>query len=644
MLDLGFIHDLKKIVKMLPAKRQSLFFSATMPSAIKDLADKFLTDPAQVSVAPASTTVERVDQYVTFVQQAEKQALLTMMLRSGFSDRGNMDRVLIFTRTKHGADRVVKLLAGNGIAANAIHGNKSQPQRERALAEFKAGKVKILVATDIAARGIDVSGVSHVINFELPNVSEQYVHRIGRTARAGAAGVAGRLLRRGRAAVPQGDREAHQAADRSGAAAGELPPRGRPHQIEPHRPRGSGARGAPARPGSSRKALLGTSGAARKRRGCGAEAQCAAPPGARPRLSRSPAHRWQCCPRPNKGGGMLRFSPLFLALAAAPAAAQDDEIVVTGRGLSEAIGESVFDTMILDRERLAGSASNRLDEILKEVPGFQLFRRSDARSANPTSQGATLRALGGNASSRALLILDGVPQTDPFGGWISWPAYDPRRLGQVRVVRGGGSGANGPGALAGTIDLISAAPSDLEGVAASLAYGSRDSADAFAGIGAGLGAGFLTFSGSYARGDGFAPVIPEQRGPADRTAPYEQASASVRAVTPLSGGIELQAYGLIFTDERERGTAFSDISTTGADASFRLVGSGAWQWSALGYVQTRQFYNSFASINAARTTAAQASEQYNVPSTGLGARVRAAAADRRRRRASHRRRMARDRG
>jgi ATP-dependent RNA helicase RhlE len=190
MLDLGFIHALKAIVKLLPAKRQSLFFSATMPKAIKDLADKFLTDPAQVSVAPAATTAERVDQYVSFVQQSEKQALLTMMLRAGFSDRGNMDRVLIFTRTKHGADRVVKLLVGNGIAANAIHGNKSQPQRERALAEFKSGKVKILIATDIAARGIDVSGVSHVINFELPNVAEQYVHRIGRTARAGAAGVA----------------------------------------------------------------------------------------------------------------------------------------------------------------------------------------------------------------------------------------------------------------------------------------------------------------------------------------------------------------------------------------------------------------------------------------------------------------------
>jgi ATP-dependent RNA helicase RhlE len=196
MLDLGFIHDLKKIVRFLPEKRQSLFFSATMPKAIRDLADKFLTDPEQVAVTPVASTVERVEQYVTYVNQAEKPALLTMMLRVGFGapspgkKGGSMDRVLIFSRTKHGADRIVKQLAQTGIPANAIHGNKSQPQRERALAEFKDGKVKILIATDIAARGIDVSGVSHVINFDLPNVSEQYVHRIGRTARAGAAGVA----------------------------------------------------------------------------------------------------------------------------------------------------------------------------------------------------------------------------------------------------------------------------------------------------------------------------------------------------------------------------------------------------------------------------------------------------------------------
>ncbi|GAA0726225.1 DEAD/DEAH box helicase [Sphingomonas japonica] len=185
MLDLGFIHTLRKIVAMLPRDRQSLFFSATMPKTIRDLADQFLTDPVEVRVTPAATTVERIDQYVTFVNQVEKQFLLTL-----FIERNDIERALIFTRTKHGADRVVKLLAASGIAANAIHGNKSQPQREKALAEFRSGKVKLLVATDIAARGIDVPGVSHVLNFELPNVAEQYVHRIGRTARAGAEGVA----------------------------------------------------------------------------------------------------------------------------------------------------------------------------------------------------------------------------------------------------------------------------------------------------------------------------------------------------------------------------------------------------------------------------------------------------------------------
>ena len=185
MLDLGFIHALRKIVKMVPRQRQTLFFSATMPQSIRELADQFIKDPALVSIKPAATTAERVDQFATLVNQAEKQALLTMTLRDPA-----IERVLVFTRTKHGADRVVRLLGGNGIPANAIHGNKSQANRERALAAFKTGEVKVLVATDIAARGIDVSGVSHVINFELPNVPEQYVHRIGRTARAGNDGIA----------------------------------------------------------------------------------------------------------------------------------------------------------------------------------------------------------------------------------------------------------------------------------------------------------------------------------------------------------------------------------------------------------------------------------------------------------------------
>jgi ATP-dependent RNA helicase RhlE len=185
MLDLGFIHALKRIVKLLPAKRQSLFFSATMPKTIASLADEFLSDPAKVAVTPVATTVERVEQRVMFVPAAQKQALLAAVLRDPA-----IERVLVFTRTKHGADKVVRGLDREGIAAAAIHGNKSQPQRERALAAFRAGKSRVLVATDIAARGIDVDGVTHVINFELPNVPESYVHRIGRTARAGADGVA----------------------------------------------------------------------------------------------------------------------------------------------------------------------------------------------------------------------------------------------------------------------------------------------------------------------------------------------------------------------------------------------------------------------------------------------------------------------
>jgi len=185
MLDLGFIHALKRIVALVPPKRQTLFFSATMPKAIKELADKYLTNPAEVSVTPAATTVERIEQSVTMVNQAEKTALLAMVLKSE-----PVERALVFSRTKHGADKMVRMLEAAGIPANAIHGNKSQAQRERALALFRSGEVNVLVATDIAARGIDIPGVSHVINFDLPDVPEQYVHRIGRTARAGADGIA----------------------------------------------------------------------------------------------------------------------------------------------------------------------------------------------------------------------------------------------------------------------------------------------------------------------------------------------------------------------------------------------------------------------------------------------------------------------
>ena len=190
MLDLGFIHALRKISELVPDDRQTLFFSATMPKQIQELVGKYCRNPVKVSVTPESTTAERIDQYLFMVQQDEKQTLIEMILSERHKVPGKFERVLIFARTKHGCDRIVKKLGQAGIPANAIHGNKSQPQRERALDEFKRAKTPILVATDVAARGIDIPGVSHVINYELPNVPEQYVHRIGRTARAGKDGIA----------------------------------------------------------------------------------------------------------------------------------------------------------------------------------------------------------------------------------------------------------------------------------------------------------------------------------------------------------------------------------------------------------------------------------------------------------------------
>ncbi|MDB4954527.1 MAG: helicase [Myxococcales bacterium] len=185
MLDMGFIHDVKRVIGLLPTRRQTLFFSATMPREAQELADRLLHDPETVAVTPPATTAEKVDQELYLVEKADKRALLVDVLRDV-----DMRRVLIFSRTKHGANRISEHLEKAGIGAEAIHGNKSQNARERALANFKAGKIRCLVATDIAARGIDIDDVTHVVNFDIPEVPEQYVHRIGRTARAGAAGMA----------------------------------------------------------------------------------------------------------------------------------------------------------------------------------------------------------------------------------------------------------------------------------------------------------------------------------------------------------------------------------------------------------------------------------------------------------------------
>lgn len=185
MLDMGFIHDIKRILKLIPKKRQTLFFSATMPKEIEQLAAAMLKHPKTVEIEPQSSTVDNVQQQLYYVTRNDKNALLIDLLKNK-----ELESVLIFTRTKHGADKVVKSLAKVKITAAAIHGNKSQNARQRALSEFKEHKLRVLVATDIAARGIDVDSLSHVINYELPNIPETYVHRIGRTARAGKSGIA----------------------------------------------------------------------------------------------------------------------------------------------------------------------------------------------------------------------------------------------------------------------------------------------------------------------------------------------------------------------------------------------------------------------------------------------------------------------
>lgn len=185
MLDMGFIHDIRKLLKRLPERRQSLFFSATMPAPIVELSQQILYKPERISIRPQQKTADKIDQSIYFVKKQEKSKLLVHLLETV-----NMDSVLVFSRTKYGADKIVKVLKRAGIAAGAIHGNKSQGARERVLGDFKKGETRVLVATDIASRGIDLDALSHVINFDLPNIPETYVHRIGRTGRAAASGIA----------------------------------------------------------------------------------------------------------------------------------------------------------------------------------------------------------------------------------------------------------------------------------------------------------------------------------------------------------------------------------------------------------------------------------------------------------------------
>lgn len=300
---------------------------------------------------------------------------------------------------------------------------------------------------------------------------------------------------------------------------------------------------------------------------------------------------------------------------APPSAPAQAAIVITGTALPEAKAEQAYSVERIGKRQIAQSPTHEIDQLLKDVPGVQLFRRSDARSGHPTSQGVTLRALGGNASSRALLVLDGVPQTDPFGGWVNWPAYDPLNLSQIRVVRGGGSVVNGPGSLAGTIEMISSAD---RGTSGEIDVGSRNSVEARARLALPLGGGLLALSGRGERSDGFIPITAGTRGPADEPAPYHEWSGRARWAVPVGNSVELQANLDAFHDWRTRGIDFTQNRTNGADASLRLIGRGSWQWSALAYWQRRNLMSSFASVSAGRLAATQVSLQDSVPSTGLG--------------------------
>lgn len=305
-------------------------------------------------------------------------------------------------------------------------------------------------------------------------------------------------------------------------------------------------------------------------------------------------------------------------MQALPPPQPETAIVVTARALPDPAADRAFAFDTIEQDQLRNAPSTQLDQILKDIPGLQLFRRSDARSGHPTSQGVTLRALGGNASSRALLILDGVPQSDPFGGWINWPAFDPAALAEVRVVRGGGSVANGPGALAGSIEMIS----DLtEGRSAGAEAGSRESVEGRMYLGTDVGPGTFSLSVRGGQSDGFIPITASTRGPADRPAPYRGASARALWAAPLSPETRLQLSFSGFIDRRDRGVPFTVNRTDGADASLRLIGSSDWRWSALVYGQWRELESSFASVNASRSSAVRASLQDSVPSTGFGGSV-----------------------
>ncbi len=324
----------------------------------------------------------------------------------------------------------------------------------------------------------------------------------------------------------------------------------------------------------------------------------------------------------------IRFV-LSVSLLAVPVAAQDTDpvrdnakeegpiLIVTGRGLPDTPASPAYGTVIVDREEVLAVPSGRIEEALGSVAGFQEFRRSDSRSSNPTAQGVSLRALGGNATSRALVTLDGVPVADPFFGHIPFTALLPEQVGRIAVTRGGGSGPFGAGALAGTIAVESLSPELQAPLGASVLVNDRGGTEAGGSFAASLGSGYATGAVRWDRGPGFHTAPESQRVPASVPARFDSLTGQLRVVAPLADDLELQARMLAFDDARTLRFDGADSSASGQDYSVRLVGRGRWQVDALAYVQARNFSNLV--ISSSRFVPVL--DQRNTPSTGLGGKI-----------------------
>lgn len=314
---------------------------------------------------------------------------------------------------------------------------------------------------------------------------------------------------------------------------------------------------------------------------------------------------------------MFLTFPLFSASSWAQNIDNKEQIVVTGGALPDQNDHAT--TVVIITPIISTIHAERVENTLRSIAGLQQFRRSDARSAHPTSQGMTMRGLGGNAASRMTVTMDGVPVTDPFGGWVNWPSIQSQRLGSIHVRRGGSVLSQGAGAIAGSIELFSHnSPADHAPFTTGLRYGSRNSISADMLAAGQLGNGSALAAIQYERSDGFIPIVKDWRGIADQRAPYEQGSLALRGVFDVGPSRELQASLGLFSDRRNRGTDHTDSQSQGGDVSLRLVNRGSLPWSAMLYGQLRQMRSGFASVNDDRSIANPVLDQYSVPATGWG--------------------------